>query len=216
MSILSSIRDELKRSPVAALSGAAGAVIAALSFALAWLHSSAAPPKAPMPVAADSVPTDIVLGNVFLAVAYFLAVTTAASLLLRAVARKHDLAAFFASIPLIALTNFSTILIVYIAPPRALSPQFFASAHDLVFYASVSVVVAICGKAALAEITSTGQSETVDSHGSTANALGSLAIASLVLLLWSGAVFAGQSRLSRTFLPEIAHSTNVQPSKPDA
>lgn len=220
MSLMSSIADELKRSPVAALSGAAGAVIAALSLGLAWLQYQGATPAASPSVAAPtSVATELFLGNVFLVIAYFLAVTIAASLLLRAVARKHDIAAFFASVPLVALANFSTILVIYIAPPRSLSAQLFSSAHDVVFYASASIVIAFCGKAVLVDIFSEGEKKTAESDSnsssSVANGLTLLVMALLFLALWGGLVFAGQTRLTRTLLPEVTHYADAQPSKSD-
>ena len=218
MSLKSSIADELKRTPVAALSGAAGAAIAALSLLLAWIQYRSPPPPSSMPATGTGAPpTDLFLGNVFLVIAYFLAVTVATALLLRSVARKHDLAAFFGSIPLLALTNFSVILVMYLAPPRPLSPALFASAHDLVFYASAALVVAFCGKAVLMDIGNTGGKKDADQEntptGKPPDGLGILLIALIVLALWSWLVFAGQTRLARTLLPEVAHPVEVKAPK---
>ena len=214
----SSIADELERAPVAALSGAAGAVIAALSLLLAWIQYRSPSPLSGMPAIGNGVPpTELFLGNVFLVIAYFLAVTVATALLLRSIARKHDLAAFFGSIPLVALTNFSVILVLYLAPPRPLSPALFASAHDLVFYASAALVVAFCGKAVLMDIGNTGGKKDAAAEntpaGKAPDGLGILLIALIVLALWSWLVFAGQTRLARTFLPEVAHPVEVKASK---
>lgn len=221
MSLKSSIADEVKRSPVAAMSGAAGVVIAALSLGLAWIQYRSVPPFAPPATAATSPPpTDVFLGNVFLVVAYFLAVTIAASLLLHAIARKHDITALFASIPLVALTNFSAIFVIYLAPPRPLSPQLFVSAHDLVFYASAAIVIAFCGKAVLVEIASTGGTKTAESETKSSSSggegFGVLLIALILLAVWSWLVFAGQTRLTRTLLPEVTHPADVKPSKSGA
>ena len=211
--------EEVKRSPIAAMSGVAGVVIAALSLGLAWFQFGRAPHSAaPATAVTNLPPTDVNLGNVFLVIAYFLSVTIVAALLLRAIGRKHDITAIFASIPLVALTNFSAILVIYLAPPRPLSPQLFTSAHDLVFYASAAIVIAFCGKAVLVDIVSTdgkmtSESETKSSR--TGGDLGFLLIVLILLAMWSWLVFAGQTRLTRTLLPEVTHPADVKQSKGD-
>lgn len=217
MSLKSNITEELQRSPLAAISGAVGVVVAALSLVLAWVQYRVAPPSALSPAELNSPPADILLGNVFLVVAYFLAVTVATALLIRAVARKHDIAALFASIPLVALTNFTVILAIYLAPPRPLSPQLFASAHDLVLYASVAIYIAFCGRSILLDLATTGKKKNAE-PGSEAqdggpDGLAVLLIVLLLLAMWSWLVFAGQTRLTSTLLPEVTHLIEVKSSK---
>lgn len=215
MSLKSNISDEFKRSPVATIGTVVAIVLGALGLVMALIQNRGNPPSPP--VAASPAIAELLPGNVFLVVGYFLAVTLAAVLILRAVARKHDIAAFFGSIPLVALTNFSVILVVYLAPPRPLSPQLFTSAHDLVFYSSAAVVIAFFGSGVLREIAMpssliAAKSETQPTRGG-ADGLGVLLIALIVLALWSWLVFAGQTRLARTLLPEIAHPVEVKPTK---
>lgn len=208
MSLKDSISDELKRSPIAAISGAAAVIIAALSLWLAWLQYPKSTIDASQGVGVVKNSVAFSLGNVFLAIAYFLAVTVAAGLLLRAIGRKHDITALFLSIPLIALTNFTVILLIYIAPPRPLSTRLFESAHDLVFYASAAIVVAFCGHAVLRDMASTSSSKKDGSESKPTNSsdgIGLLFLALLLLAVWSWLVYAGQTRLTRTLLPEVAH-----------
>jgi|GEM_PF-1420247 len=209
MSLRSSIVDELRRSPVTTISGLAGVAIAALSFGLALIQYRSGPLFALPAGATSAQPSDLFLGNVFLVVAYFLAVTVAASLFLRAIARKHDITAFFASIPLIALTNFSAILVMYLAPPRRLSAEFFASAHDLVFYASTAILIAFCGKAILVDLASIPGRSTAEAEANSSSDLGgcvgTIVLALIILAVWSWLVFAGQTRLTRTLLPQVTH-----------
>lgn len=216
MSLKSSISDEIRRSPLTAISGVAAVVVAALSLGLAWIQYRGATPNAPTTVAIGPPPVEFLVGNVFLLIAYFLAVTVAASLLLRVIARKHDITALFTSIPLVALTNFTVILLIYLAPPRPLSPQLFASAHDLVFYASAAIVIAFCGKAVLADLASTATSKKNESESKSSSSsndgLGFFFMALILLAVWSWLVFAGQTRLTRTLLPEITHPAAVKPS----
>lgn len=224
MSLKSSIAEELKRAPVAAVSGAISAVLAAIGLLLAWGTSRSALPSPTYPATAatataatNSPASDLVLSNVFLVVAYFLAVTVAAAILLRIVARKHEAVAFFASIPLVALTNFSAILVIYLAPPRPVNAHLFASAHDLVFYASAAIVIVFCGTSVLADIARPANGKTVNSDSKPTDGkpdpLGVLLIGLIVLALWSWLVFAGQTRLTRTLLPEVTHPVKVDSPK---
>ena len=216
MSLKSSIAEEIKRTPVAAICGLAGVVIAALSLALAWSQGGNAAPSSSTIAAPASPMGEISLRNLALIVAYFISITVASALFLRAVARKHDVTAFFASIPLLALTNFTAILVIYLAPPRPISAQLFASAHDLVFYASATIVIAFCGKEVLANLASTPpkaktETESTERGG---DGMGILFAALIVLAVWSWLVFAGQTRLTRTLLPEITHPADAKPSQP--
>ncbi len=220
-----SLRDrvsaELKRTPITSISAAAAVVIAALTLVLAWFQYRAAPLSAsPATSSAISPPAEILLGNVLLVIAYFLAITVAASLLLRIVARGHDITALFVSIPLIALTNFTVILLIYLAPPRAPSRQLFSSAHDLVFYASAAIVIAFCGAAILKDLASsitTKKDESEAKRSNSGDGFGILLVVLVLLGLWSWLVFAGQTRLTRTLLPEIAHpaDTNASTAAPN-
>jgi hypothetical protein len=215
MSLKSSIEDELKRSPVAALSGAVGAVASALSLILAVVqYRAGSPPSAQFPDGISPLLSGIVLGNVFLVVAYFLGVTVTGAIVIRVVARKHEFAALFASIPLVALTNFSTILVMYLAPPRAMSTQVFTSAHDLVLYASAAIYISLCGYAVVRDIATSGAKKSdqtgTEVKGSGGDVLAALFFALVLLLLWGSLVLAGQTRLTRTLLPEITHPIEVK------
>lgn len=218
MTLKTHIADELKKTPVASLSGAVGVVIATLSLLLALVQYRVGSSALTQP-AATSTPqaTQLDLGNLFLVVAYFVATTVTAAIALRMVARTRDAIAIFGSIPLIALTNFSVILVIYLAPPRPLSAQLFFAAHDLVFYASAAIVIAFCGRAVLADIAKLSTSQKTaspdKSAGSGSEGLGILLIALLLLALWSWLVFAGQTRLTRTLLPEVTHPAEVKPPK---
>ena len=213
MSLRSSISEEFKRAPVATISGLASAVIAGLSFVLAWSQSgSSASVLGSGTGTTGSYAEDFSLRNAALVVAYFISVTVAVALLLRAIARKHDFAAFVVSIPLLALANFSAILIIYLSPPRPYSAQLFASAHDLVFYASAAIVIAFCGREVLVSLASTypkkkTNEKPTDTGG---DGVGILLMALIVLGVWSWLVFAGQTRLTRTLLPEITHPVDTK------
>lgn len=218
MQFMQSIKDEILRSPLAAISSVVGVVIAILSLCLAWfqfLIASAAPTASPSGFVATAS-GEVVLGNVLLVIAYFLAATIPAALLIRAVARRYDIAAFLASVPLAALVNFSVVLVIYLAPPRLLSNELFMSAHDLVLYASGAIYITFCGNAVLRNIsirsTSNG-SDASSEAGGRGDGLGVLFLALVLLVLWGWLVFGGQTRLTRTFLPEITHTAEIKSVK---
>jgi hypothetical protein len=214
MSLKSIVIDELKQTPVAAVSGAIGAAVAAVSLIAAWLQPRATVSPSPPASGPLAPPNDLLLANLLLSIAYFVGITVTCALILRAVGRKHDIAAFLASIPVVSLSNFSAVLVVYLAPPRPLNSQLFASAHDLILYASASIFLAICGSAILGNIANAhGRSHTAPASDSKAggDGLAALFVIAILLALWSLLVFAGQTRLTRTLLPEITH-----PSEPKA
>lgn len=217
MALKNIIAEEVKSTPISSISAFLSTLIATLSLLFAWSQSGASGGYRGVTAGtAISYPGEFSLGNAALVVAYFISITISAALLLRVVARKYDLAAFLASIPLMALTNFSTILIIYLAPPRALSSQLFASAHDLVFYASAAIVIAFCGKAVLTDLASTMLKEKANEKQSESNGdgIGVLFLAAILLAIWSWLVFAGQTRMTRTLLPEITHTVNTKQSPP--
>lgn len=215
-----SIVEELKRAPIAALSGAANFIVAAAALAVAWLQFRAGSqqPASTLVHGASSAVGELHLANLSLNLAFFLGATVSASLAIRLIARRHELAALFTSIPVFALTNFFSVLVVYLAPPRPLSPQLFASAHDLIFYASAAILVAFCGQAMLREIASSParQEKTAEAgeDKKDSDGFGALIFLLLLLALWAWLVFAGQTRLSRTLLPEIAHPPATQSAEP--
>lgn len=209
MNLLNSASAEFQRSPITIVIGAIGVLVAALSLILAAVQyqaTSIASTQAPNDLTTH--PLEINLGNIFVIVSYFLSSTIVSALAIRIIAKKHDLVALFASVPLAALTNFSVILVVYLVPPRALTQQLFTSAHDLILYASAAVYISVCGAAVLRDMASAKISpkdgeENKDNENGEGLAL--LIFPLILLALWCWLVFAGQSRTTQILLPEITH-----------
>lgn len=209
MSLVSAAKEEIARSPVAAISGGVGVLIAGISLILAWIQFQT-PSIAGVPIAsAARLSLGINVSNLLLLVAYFVAITSTTAIILRAVARKHDLAAFFASIPMLAFTNFSTILVIYLAPPREFKQSTFTSAHDLVFYGAATIVITFCGKAVMRDIISPAnkapKEPSPDEKTESSQVLGGLLLVVIVMAVWGKLVYAGQVRLTETLLPEVTH-----------
>ncbi|SFU81295.1 hypothetical protein SAMN05216350_105309 [Polaromonas sp. YR568] len=211
--------DEFKRSPIAAASGAVGVLVGALSLLLAWIQFQTAQlGTSSSSGAVSSSVVDIKPANLLLVIAFFLATTIACASVVRLLGRKHELAALFVSVPLAALTNFATMLVIYLAPPRVLSQELFTSANDLALYASAAIFMSFCGQAVLVDIAAPSRPLEKDGESGVekknSDGIGVLFLGIILLIIWTSLVFAGQIRLSRTFLPEIAHPVDAKPNKP--
>ncbi len=215
MSIINSVKEEISRSPIASISGAVGVLIAGVSLLIAWIQFQAQSVAGSPTASVSGQSAGVNISNLLLLVAYFVAITATTAIILRAAARKHDLTAFFASIPVVALTNFSTILVVYLAPPRQFDQAAFTSAHDLVFYGAFAIVVTFCGSAVMRDLiaaTSSVSSDASPSYtGVGSQPSGWLLFVIIVMVVWGKLVFAGQVRLTKTLLPEVTHPIEVAP-----
>lgn len=213
MSLKANMQDEFKRSPITTIAGVSGSVLAALAILTAWVqYQGNVSPAITSHNGISPVQDEIYLGNLLLIIGYFVALTISTAFLVRALARKHDIAAFATSIPIAALTNFSTLLVMYIAPPKALSQESFSSAHDLLLYASATVYIAFCGLPVLRDIATPSKKE-AESNKETSDGLAALFFCFIILAIWCSLVFSGQERLTKTLLPEVTHYVESTPSK---
>lgn len=201
---------EIKRSPIATLAIIIGSVGAPFSFFIAGFSSYA---QVQNPLAAgvgDSAAFDAInIKNVFLVMSFFLFVSFFGAGISRLLARKYDIPAAFLSIVIAATSNFLTIVLIYLAPPRARSDHLFQVAHNSVFYASLIIYLTVCGAAVLRDVLRSGSpakaSDGKPSGGEESNIPASIVLLVVLIAAWGWLVFAGQKRLSDTFLPSIAH-----------
>ncbi|MEZ5649443.1 MAG: hypothetical protein R3E87_02730 [Burkholderiaceae bacterium] len=204
--MIESVVSELKRSPIASISGLVAVLIAAVSLFLA--NSRYMPGVGVQSATGDLASQgqeEFVLANALLAIAFYIAASLSAAFATRMVARRFEFAALFLSVPLASLVNFMFIVVLFLSPPRSLGQELFSRAHDLVFYGTSSVFLMVCGLAVLRSIASPGTENKKDGSMSYDNAMGSLVWAIIVLLVWSSAVFKGQALLTETFLPSVTH-----------
>lgn len=213
MSLKENMLDELKRSPIATVTGITCAVLAVLALLIAWnQYQGNTYPAITLNNEGSPTQGGIYLGNLLLIIGYFIALALSTAFFVRALARKHDIAAFAVSIPIAALTNFSTILIMYLAPPKEISQESFSSAHDLLLYASAAVYVAFCGLPVLRDIAAPSKKE-AENAKEAPDALAALFFCFIILAIWCSLVFSGQERLTKTLLPEVAHYVESNPPK---
>ncbi|WP_444898100.1 hypothetical protein [Microbulbifer sp. SSSA005] len=206
--MIASISNEIKRAPVATISSAAGVIFAGITLFLAILQFKSGISIQSGDISTSSGDKDSVnVGNLFLAVSFFASSSFTVAVIVRLIARRHDLAALFLSVPMAALVNFVTVVMLYLAPPKELTKDLFTSAHDLVLYSSVFVFLIVCGRAVLVDlarsVTENEKSDTTKDKASDFNVLSILFLCALMVGIWSTLVFKGQLLLSKTFLPEI-------------
>ncbi|WP_146012991.1 MULTISPECIES: hypothetical protein [unclassified Pseudomonas] len=212
------VADEIKRAPIATLSILVGAIGGCLAFFFAGIQpNSQSPILSPaLSGAVDSVGA-VEIRNILMVMSFFLFSSFLGAGVVRFVAKKHEVASILLSVLIAAVTNFSTLFLVYLAPPRARSYQLFYAAHDNVFYASMVVYLTVCGAAVFKDIYHSIQPDLKDKSSGDdakeANGIGFLFVAAILIALWGWAVFAGQKRLTDTFLPDIAHYIEKTPVK---
>jgi hypothetical protein len=205
--------DEFRRAPISTTLTAIGIVIATVSLLMAWLQQPATPSPAISAPGTQAFHTN--LQNAFIPIAFFITATILSSFFIKKLAHTHDIAALFASVPIAALTNFLTVLLIYSSPTQEPSPSLFSSAHDLVLYASAAIYTSFFGMAVMRDIATPVQQanseKTLKSDESSPDGLAAMVIAILLLAVWSSLVFSGQKKLTATFLPNITHY--VSPDK---
>ena len=136
------------------------------------------------------------LSNLLVVLAFYLANSLSLASATRLLARVHWFAALTVSIAAATLSAFGTMLMLTLMPPKTLSPQAFATAQDLVLWGTYIVFIALNGLPVLKDIArpSPGGSKE-DNDG-----LAVLLFALILLLIWTGLVSAGLSRLVLVFL----------------
>jgi hypothetical protein len=196
--------DEFKRAPIATLSILIGAIGGCLTFIMAGitplsesqilLQSSNAN--------IDSVGT-IEIKNIFMVLSFFLFSSFLGAGIVRVISKKHDIASILLSILIASTTNFLTILIIFLAPPRARSEQLFYAAHDNVFYASMIVYLTVCGTAVFRDIYQSAAPASKDRSLSIekkeSDSMGFIFLSVVLVAMWGWIVFAGQKNFLTPF-----------------
>lgn len=205
-SIVNSVKNELKQTPIASTASALAAIVSLLSLLYALAQTSV---SITTTSSNPSLQAGVNPNNIFLIIAFFLSATFFCGFILKRLATKHDISALILSVPILSLINFTTVLVVYLTPPRQLSEKLFENAHDLVFYSSACIFLVFFAKPVLADLAKPGNNDNDNDIGGGAV----LIIGIIILMIWGGFISGGQKMLSRTFLPEIAQPTEKVASK---
>lgn len=202
--MLKNVKDEITRSPIASICAVIGLLIGGISLFLAWMQSqNGSPSFASTPLGGNFAPNLLNVTNMLLAISFYLGGTFAIATGIRILSRQHTFAAISLSIPLAALMNFLTLLVIYLAPPRDLNAKLLDSASELVLYGTATIFVAFCGQAVMLNLLSPAPTEENAKEDRSGDAIGALFFGGILLAIWCGMVSFGQSRLTTTFLPTI-------------
>lgn len=194
MSLIASGREEFHKSPITVAATVVGVLVSSLALLVAWLQFAGPQAMAPAPPNLPSA--QLRLSNLLVVLAFYLANSLSLASATRLLARVHWFAALTVSIAAATLSAFGTMLMLTLMPPKTLSPQAFATAQDLVLWGTYIVFIALNGLPVLKDIArpSPGGSKE-DNDG-----LAVLLFALILLLIWTGLVSAGLSRLVLVFL----------------
>ncbi|WP_104403508.1 hypothetical protein [Vibrio penaeicida] len=202
--MLSGVKKEITTTPISSLSALFGAIIAGLALYMAWLQY---PDSRTINRETDFGTLETVLGvnisNTLVIISFYVSLTVCFAILTRYLSSRHSLGATFLSIVLAAVTNFLTMVVIYLSPPRELDHELFVSANDLVLYSSLIFYLMFCGRAVLIDLLSPEKADDDDKF--TSNIVGGLWFALIMVVIWCKCVFVGQELLSETFLPPITH-----------
>lgn len=209
--------DEIKRAPIATMSILVGAIGGCLTFFFAGIQPhSQLQILSPGLNGVDSLGT-VEISNILMVMSFFLFASFLGAGIVRLVARKHETASILLSVLIASVTNFATLFLVYLAPPRARSEQLFNAAHDNIFYASMIVYLAVCGAAVFRDIYRSirpgPEEKSTNNDRQDTDGIAFFFTTAILIALWGWAVFAGQKRLTDTFLPDIAHYVEITPIK---
>lgn len=194
MSLVASGREEFHRSPITVAATVAGVLVSSLALLVAWLQYAG--PQA-VATAAPALPsTQLRLSNLLAVLAFYLANSVSLASAIRLLARTHWFAALTTSIAAATLSAFGTMLMLTLLPPKAFSPQAFATAQDVVLWGTCIVFIALNGLPVLQGIARPSP----DAKKEDNDGLGVLVLSLFLLLIWSGLVSAGLQRLVLVFL----------------
>lgn len=194
MSLFASGRDELNRSPITVVATVVGVVVSCLALLLAWFQFAGTPTT----TAASPIPSpsQLSVGNLLAVLAFFFASSLSFASAIRLLARAHWFAALITSVPAAVLSAFGTMLVLYLVPPKPLGPDALAIAQDVVFWGTGFVFVAVNGLAVLNDLARPNPRQ----KGGDEDKLGAFVVGLVILLVWSGVVSAGISKVVRVFL----------------
>jgi hypothetical protein len=201
MSWSNSVREELKRSPIAVVATLAGVMLSALALLVAWLQY-AGQPTISSPAAAP-VSSKLHVSNLLVVAAFFLAATFSLASAVRFLARVHPFAALVLSVVAAVLSSFCTMVLFSLAPPKQLGSDALDLAKDTVFYGTAFVFVALNGLPVLQTLAEPDYRKlppTPGKNGKNGEGGAMLFVALLVLIFWGSLVSSGLSKLVQLFL----------------
>lgn len=222
MALIENAKSEFQKSPIVVSSTVGGFIVALimLSFAL----------NSPSPVTEinniQSSGIFFSLKNLLLCLAYYIFISISCASLIRIFSKYYDFTATLLSIPVAVIINFSTYISINLIPPTLFSKTQLLQISELLYWSTLILFVAICGKAVVQSLINTPTDNSrVASEGSkkenntgsnednikedentnkpTGDGIGSILLLFFFgLFIWGKMVSYGQDTLIYSLLPE--------------
>lgn len=207
MNFKESVREELKKTPIASGCAALGFINSQIFIVLNFFMKKSEPSIAN---SSNLIFTGLDTFNILLVISIFVSISIFFAFIVRLLLKDKFLSALIVSIPLAALINFFSLLLIYIAPPRELNAHLFDSAHSLILYSSVTIFIIFLGNSVFWGLAPSNEIEKSDSRFKSLDLIGAWIF---VWLIWVLFVSMGQNQLTKTFLPEMTHGSKGIQSK---
>lgn len=210
MALIDNIKSEFQKSPIVVSSTVGGFVVALimLSFAL----------NSPSPTteinSIRNLEIFFSLKNLLLCLTYYIFISISCASLIRILSKYYDFTATLLSIPTAVIINFSTYISINLIPPTLFSKTQLFQISELLYWSTLILFVAICGKAVVQSlIVTTPDDFSVSSEvrndkdennkKPTGDGMGSILLLFFFgLFIWGKMVSYGQDTLIYSLLPE--------------
>ncbi len=210
VSLLINAKAEFQKSPIIVSCTVGGLLVA--TTMLVFAISSPSSTNQLSEVGASEV--FFSLRNLLFCLAYYIFISLSAASLTRLFSKYHNFTATLLSVPIAVMINFSTYTAVNLLPPTLFSKSQLLQISDLIYWCTLVIFVAFCGKAVMRIIIGTpDENKKVDleldeegvvnvdqSDGNTVG--GILFIFFICLFIWGKMVSYGQGTLISSLLPE--------------
>ena len=196
MTLLSNAKNEFRKSPIIVSCTAGGFIVAILmlSFALK------SPSTANISNSIEHSEVFFSIKNLLFCLAYYVFISLSGTSLIRVLSKYYGFTATFLSIPVAVIINFSTYITINILPPTLFSKSQLLQISDSIYWCTLILFVAFCGKAIMSVIVGKPDDDESTNIGDSVGAI--LVLFFICLLVWGKMVSYGQHSLISSLLPE--------------
>lgn len=210
MTLLNNAKSEFQKSPIIVTCTVGGLIIATTML----LFAINSPPSTAQLSEVGTSKVLFNLKNLLFCLAYYIFISLSAVSLTRLLSKYHNFTATILSVPVAVMINFSTYIAINLLPPTLFSESQLLQISDLIYWCTLVLFVAFCGKSVMRIIIGTpdenkkvdlelDEDKGVNVNESDGNTVGGvLFIFFICLLIWGKMVSYGQDTLISSLLPE--------------
>lgn len=211
MTLIRNAKNEFQKSPIIVTCTVGGLIVATTMLMFA-INS---PPSTTQLSEVGTSKVFFSLKNLLFCLAYYIFISLSAVSLTRLLSKYHNFTATILSVPVAVIINFSTYIAVNLLPPTLFSKSQLLQISDLIYWCTLVLFVAFCGKSVMRIVIGTpdekkkvdlelGEKQDVNISETDGNTVGGiLFIFFICLFIWGKMVSYGQDTLISSLLPEI-------------